>query len=29
MGAYLESVGERFEFRDDRVTFYFLVFIKA
>ena len=29
MGAYLESVGERFEFRDDSVTFYFLVFIKS
>ena len=29
MGAYLESVGERFEFRNDRVTFYFLVFIKS
>lgn len=28
MKAYLESVGEKFEFGDDRVTFYFLVFMK-
>lgn len=29
MGAYLESVGEPFEFRDDRVTFYAIVLYRA